>query len=861
MIKNAIGFAAILLASATVVEAASFGAYHGLVDGRKPLPNGGGRFADIIVTVGQNQLVFSRANGYRPQWRVGTSRYDVDRIGGQVDRDRNNAYTYARLLKNEKDEVVVHWRYFRDIRTLANAIKEEDSLHLHGITGAVHELFTIQPNGVVKREVRAAAGTRYQDWLDDRLATRQTLKLTPTGIEHGVVKQGGTPPFYPRPAVAGNPVKKQPDLPPKLLHWSFDDGLADHEDSVTEAVSGTQCPVGGLMTLYKKGVSGTALALDGYYTDVSIKGPTGAMNEFTVSVWVALDAYPYGIADLASHADKSEGWYLGVDSRGRPGFRIKGSRSIVSNVKLPLWKWTQVAVTVKDGQAHLYIDGKLTKSGTVDSTISLPAAPVVLGRNREKTRCSNPVRGDEQNLPLRMGIQGLMDEVSVFKTALTAEQIKKSYTAFAPSDPTSDLAKGVLPGRLGVAKKFGASYTSLKFSDVWDGIFRDQASSEVVVKFDSNPCSVVFWRGTAFAPNWVTDNNRWMADQSSEIWGPHGCSEHMGDKQVRHSYVRIIENTPARVLIHWRYPCVDVGYVLQESNQWSDEYYTIYPDGCGIRHVAWNGGEGEDWEGLPGPGFQDIQFLTNPGETALDVMNLQAMTIANLNGETEALTWRPPNGVPEPGIPNPRIHLLNSKSRYKVYAMLQEGSLHPWGHEEQSEHTKDPFAGPWNHWPMHLLPSDGRFVVGPDRVSHFALGASEPGKRYGSILLYGFTDQGIGALQSAARAWIQPPLISDITGAKSRGYRRSERAFVFTASAGTVSFTLIASEESPVVNPCFVVKNWPAGKTATLTVNSAAVPAAKFRQGRVTDTDGTQKLVVWYEFEATSQVKIKLGMK
>jgi hypothetical protein len=201
------------------------------------------------------------------------------------------------------------------------------------------------------------------------------------------------------------------------------------------------------------------------------------MNEFTVSVWVALDAYPYGIADLASHADKSESWYLGVDSRGRPGFRIKGSRSIVSNVKLPLWKWTQVAVTVKDGQAHLYIDGKLTKSGTVDSTISLPAAPVVLGRNREKTRCSNPVRGDEQNLPLRMGIQGLMDEVSVFKTALTAEQIKKSYTAFAPSDPTSDLAKGVLPGRLGVAKKFGASYTSLKFSDVWDGIFRDQASS------------------------------------------------------------------------------------------------------------------------------------------------------------------------------------------------------------------------------------------------------------------------------------------------------------------------------------------------------------------------------------------------
>jgi hypothetical protein len=79
-------------------------------------------------------------------------------------------------------------------------------------------------------------------------------------------------------------------------------------------------------------------------------------------------------------------------------------------------------------------------------------------------------------------------------------------------------------------------------------MWRVPEGADIVVKFDRNPCSVVYWRGTNYAANWVTDNNRWMADQSSEIFTKHGCSEHMADKQTRHSYARIIENTPARVV-------------------------------------------------------------------------------------------------------------------------------------------------------------------------------------------------------------------------------------------------------------------------------------------------------------------------
>jgi len=60
-----------------------------------------------------------------------------------------------------------------------------------------------------------------------------------------------------------------------------------------------------------------------------------------------------------------------------------------------------------------------------------------------------------------------------------------------------------------------------------------------------------------------------------EIGGPHGCAEHMADKRGRFNHVRLIENTEARVVVHWRYAAIDVGYVFPGMDIWADEYYTI----------------------------------------------------------------------------------------------------------------------------------------------------------------------------------------------------------------------------------------------------------------------------------------------
>ena len=126
------------------------------------------------------------------------------------------------------------------------------------------------------------------------------------------------------------------------------------------------------------------------------------------------------------------------------------------------------------------------------------------------------------------------------------------------------------------------------------------------------------------------------------------------------------------------------------------------PDGVGVRYV-----EGID------DGWHDTQFLSQPGTTCLDNMDLTALSVANLSGRSAGSDL---------GASEPRAR-QSDQGRVHQAAQLQvqvEGLRHLSGRgtrstngaqQEQSKHTPDPFAGPWNHWPVGLNPSDGRYAV------------------------------------------------------------------------------------------------------------------------------------------------------
>ena len=399
----------------------------------------------------------------------------------------------------------------------------------------------------------------------------------------------------------------------------FDDGLVANRGEAREMVKGTICSVTGNKALWKKGVSGTALAFDGYFSKVELpKAKAPALtNELTVEAWVALGAYPWNDAGIVhcsagspigpedykhGYRDpytyrpwKMEGYMLGVDPYGRPIFKLNGQQvgggvleskdTVPARDMLPTYRWTHLAGTYGNGRMCLYIDGRLVVSEPASGRVVLPDRNTLIGLNGDAQRVSDPVshskRAANNNLPLVYGIEGLIDEVRIHAQSLSGEEIRGSFEAFCPPPAAvtgPDLERRILPGTVTgqPAAKFGASCETLKFHELWDNLWRPDPYRDIVVRFDTLPGRVVFWQGINFGSGWVTENNKWMADQSWEIGGPHGCAEHMADKRGRFNHVRLIENTDARVVVHWRYPCVDVGYVSGGPGNWTDEYHTIY---------------------------------------------------------------------------------------------------------------------------------------------------------------------------------------------------------------------------------------------------------------------------------------------
>jgi len=252
--------------------------------------------------------------------------------------------------------------------------------------------------------------------------------------------------------------------------------------------------------------------------------------------------------------------------------------------------------------------------------------------------------------------------------------------------------------------------------------------------------------------------------------------------------------------------------------------------------------------------WHDIQIFTQAGTTRLENVCLTALTVANLAGESAELTWALPNRIPDNPIKDACIKAINFKSDRKVFAVYREGArLGTWGQFEQSKHTPDPFAGPWNHWPVGLNPSDGRYAVSHDRVTHAALGGAE---HVGNWIMYGFTDQAITSLIPLAKSWNRPPKLKRLDGCQSSGYSQTERAYRLAAEASSVSFVLDGSEETPIYNPCFAIEQWTNKNKSRLIVNGKELaPGQSFRQGITRATDGTITLVLWLQLQSTSPVR------
>ncbi|HUW20745.1 MAG TPA: LamG-like jellyroll fold domain-containing protein [Sedimentisphaerales bacterium] len=578
----------------------------------------------------------------------------------------------------------------------------------------------------------------------------------------------------------------------------------------------------------------------------------------------------------AAPPERQQRLFLGIDSEGHLGMKVTVNgqlKECTSRLAVPLLKWSHVVGTFgKDSGINLYVNGKHAGSMAVSGVVTPPAGyDLLIGQSHKKMSPVNTERRPSKRLLSNMIFDGLIDEVKIHNRALSAEQIGKAYAAVRPKQE-QPLTWRVMPsGPKDLPARFGASYCRLRYSQEWEDLWRVGPDPDILVLFDDSPIRLVFWRGTAYGAVWVTENGRWMGDQSLEATGNStgwGCSEHMSDKQCRYSHVRIIENHDARVVVHWRYALSDIVYGISRVDkdgwgEWADEYYYIYPDAVSTRKQILHANIlRHEW--------QETIALHQPGTRPEDNLDLEALTWGNMDGESKTYTWNAVNRD-DGKLRDATIQLVNLKAENKPFIIFQPDSglkLMRCCVEEQWSHF--PW---WNHWPVAQLPNDGRRTGVPDRPSHSSLAQSiedspiikhdKQEKTYTAVSLYGMSEKYVSELVPLARSWNYPAELTLISGDFAcEGYDKYQRAYVLSCKTkdkpSTLKFKLVASGASPLVNPALVIKDW-GDAGAKLKIDGKQVGRGKsFRFGHNYTLEGSD-LVVWIKKESTEPITVSIS--
>ena len=493
------------------------------------------------------------------------------------------------------------------------------------------------------------------------------------------------------------------------------------------------------------------------------------------------------------------------------------------------------------------IDGALTYPKKNNCVIGMVTAP---------RRPSDTIR-TWGTIPTYYGLSGIIDDIKVFDTALTASQVKSHYSRVSVGTP--DIQAHRLPTIKKNPGRFGAFYTKLKYHDAWDNLWRVDQDPDVVVCFDNSPVKFIFWRGIRYGPAWVSENDNWMTDQSLETWGNgandiEGCFEHMQDRHCRFSHVRIIESSDARAVVHWRYALVSAHDHIWMTDPktgwgcWVDEYYFIYPDGSAIRKVSWQ--KGSTGRAIQ---YQESLPVTQPGQRSDQLLEDDYVQVADYDYNTTAVSVDPAKR-PSDWNRYQTVQQFQFKSKNKPFICFEPGNRMSvrW------------INGGYNHFPVNQARSDGRWAKTLDRPTHIMSSPCsnpiihEQGNRLSWHALYGMNSLPMKDLIRFGRSWAYAPELTPSTGFVSKGYDRSQRCYKIENPSGTpqtAKLSLAGTQDSPVWNPAFCIKNWNSDG-ARILVNGKAYTNHKTGINR--SLEGTD-LVVFVTMHKTEPVTIMVS--
>ena len=218
-----------------------------------------------------------------------------------------------------------------------------------------------------------------------------------------------------------------------VARWTFDEKPGA---TVSDAVGKLPGTVQGTPELVA-GVEGQAWRFAGSYVSVPcVPALQFGGASFSISAWVN----PYEVSDAQQmivgknvYAAKQREWSLMIDRDKRFHFYVlnKGWKHIGSQTEPTPGHWHHVAVTMEQGFARLYVNGKQEAEGLLCSSIPITDAPVTLG-------------GLHDGRQLVQSFCGALDEVAIYRGVLTPAEIR----ALADKPTVPHKVEAVAPVRL-----------------------------------------------------------------------------------------------------------------------------------------------------------------------------------------------------------------------------------------------------------------------------------------------------------------------------------------------------------------------------------------------------------------------------
>ncbi|MHC4665624.1 MAG: Calx-beta domain-containing protein, partial [Planctomycetota bacterium] len=277
--------------------------------------------------------------------------------------------------------------------------------------------------------------------------------------------------------------------------------------------------------------------------------------------------------------------------------------------------------------------------------------------------------------------------------------IKDPYKAKIPPFPESSPDPG----------PFGAFYKTLKYWAEWDNPRRVGDYADVVVQFEDSIDRLIFWRGATNVPHWSNEENMWYENEFCERRGSDAgldsLCEPMQDHDSRHSNVRIIHSSPARVIVHWRYHPSTLANKIPfvDETGWGDtvdEYHYVYPDETAVRDTTLYTSRPNvfnEWhEAIPTMG---------PGQIPEDCLEMQAFSMANAKGQAIYFNFEkafPPNSDFKDGY---NIILIGMKGQSKPFAVCE--SYGQWFDPiSRPDDTRFNHYDDWPAWPKKYRRGD-----------------------------------------------------------------------------------------------------------------------------------------------------------